>query len=473
MYNQKNKSKYEKYNSLNSIDNIYKSKYEKYKSKYISLQNNIKQQNGGNNNIRINMQPREYNRTVNSSNLISNHLEQNNKQYLSWELWNKVKSNSPSEYNRKDDSIYQKKEYKLFPMEDFMNSDWSFIDGLLEQYQNQFDTNKWYNNDKLTSDEFDNGDNYPVYVQRLVVDDSTTKFCIIGDVHSSLHSLISIMESIKQDYFEKGKDMILLPNRYILFLGDILDRGPYNMEVLFLVLALKHKNFNNIIIMDGNHEDHSLFERYDTVIEYEEQFKDKDNITDFLDSKINKILNRLCACLYLYFNGKRYHLSHGAFDSYYAGFKDGKDIPDNKDFHLETDLYKFLESDNDFCLLDKNNSSTNYKWGDFNNEISETKISSRGSDIFEYSVDLTKEYITRYKISNIFTGHQDREPINFLIDKKNNKHNFVKSERYDLYQPTKLSSFSLSDKDFLALTTSTSTIPRKMDVQGIYIELSI
>ena len=78
----------------------------------------------------------------------------------------------------------------------------------------------------------------------------------------------------------------------------------------------------------------------------------------------------------------------------------------------------------------------------------------------------------RYKISNIFTGHQDREPINFLIDKKNNKLNFVKSKKYDLYQPSELKSFTLNDNDFLALTTSTSTIPRKMNVEGIYVELS-
>jgi hypothetical protein len=455
------------------INKNYKSKYLKYKNKYISLQNKLNQQKGGNNNIKINMQPRKYNRNNKSFNIISNHLERDSTQYLSWELWNKVKLTSPSEYNMKNDSIYQKKEYQLFSMEDFMNSDWSFLDKLLKQYQSQFDTHKWYNNNKLTLDEFDNGSNYPVYVQRLKVDDPTAKFCIIGDIHSSLHSFISIMESIKQDYFQEGNDMILLPNRYILFLGDILDRGPYNMEVLFLALGLKHKNFNNVIIMDGNHEDHYLFQLYDTIIEYEEQFKDKSNVTDFIDSKINKILNRLCTCLYLEFNGKRYHLSHGAFDSHYAGFKDGKEVPEDKNFHLETDLYKFLESNNDFCLLDKNNSSTNYKWGDFNNEISETKISSRGSDIFEYSVDLTREYITRFKISNIFTGHQDCEPINFLIDKENNKHNMVKSQKYNLYQPNELESFSLSDTDFLALTTSTATIPRNMSVEGVYIELNI
>ena len=48
----------------------------------------------------------------------------------------------------------------------------------------------------------------------------------------------------------------------------------------------------------------------------------------------------------------------------------------------------------------------------------------------------------------------------------------IKSKKYDLYQPSKLESFTLSDTDFLALTTSTATIPRNLDVEGVYIELN-
>lgn len=438
-------------------------KYIKYKTKYISSKKNNK--------IKINLKPKKINNSENSFNIVSKYFNKTDKKYLNYELIKIIKSNSPTEYNRKNKEIYDDKKFKLFNMEDFLNSKWSFLDELLEKYQEKFDSSKWFNNLKLSKEEFDDPKNYPVYLQKLKINDNSSKFCIIGDIHSSLHSLISIIESIKDDYFIND-NLKLKPNRYIFFLGDILDRGPYNMEVLFIVLSLKNINFENIVIMDGNHEDHSLFSNYDTVDEYQKQFKSQDNVVNFVDSKINKILNRLCTCLYLEFNNKRYHLSHGAFDSIYAGFKEGKKLPDDKNFHLQTNLYKFLESNDNYCLLDKNNNSTNYKWGDFNNEIDETKISSRGSGIFKYSVDLTRQYLTRFKISNIFTGHQDREPINFLINKRNNKYNMIKSKKYDLYQPSKLQPFSLNDDDFLALTTSTATIPRKMNVEGIYIELS-
>ena len=195
-------------------------------------------QKGGN--IKINMNKREYHRNTKSFHLISNYFKSNNK-HLNWELIGKIKSNSPSEYDRKDSNIYQQKEYQLFPMEDFLSSNWSFLDNLLKQYQDQFEASQWYNDNKLSSQEFDNGNNYPVYIQRLKVKDKSSKFCIIGDIHSSLHSMISILDSIKNEYFQEN--MTFKSNRYILFLGDILDRGPYNMEVLFMVLSL------NIIIL--------------------------------------------------------------------------------------------------------------------------------------------------------------------------------------------------------------------------------
>jgi|SaaInlStandDraft_5_1057022.scaffolds.fasta_scaffold28755_2 hypothetical protein len=449
-----------------SSKNNYIYKYYKYKKKFQLL----KEQLGGSNNITIHIQSRKYHNNIKSFNVISNYMKTNNKKYLNWELLNIIEDSSPSEYDKKN---INNDEYKLFPTEEFLNSKWSFLNELIQQYDNYFNSSRWFN-DKPTQDIFDSNIMYPVILQKIVITDTTAKFCIIGDIHTSLHSLISIIENIKDDYFESdGTDMILKHNRYIIFLGDIVDRGPYNMEVLFIVLSLKNKNFNNVIILDGNHEDYMLLRNYDTEEEFNLQFQDKSTKISFVDSKINRILNRLTTCVYLFVHGKVYHLSHGAFDSIYAGFLNGKDVPDNKDFHKETTLYKFLESNTDFCLLDNNNSYTNYKWGDFNNNIEQTRVSPRGSDIFEYSYNLTKEYLERFKINNIISGHQDQEPINFLINKSNNTHNFIKSKIYNLYQPNSLRTFKVNNNDFLAITTSTATVSRDLDVEGIYIEITI
>jgi len=447
-----------------SAKNNYIYKYQKYKKKYILL----KEQLGGSNNITIHIQPRKYHNNTQSFNVISNYMKTNNKKHLNWELLNLIKDSSPSEYDEKN---INNDEYKLFPTEEFLDSKWSFLSVLIQQYDTFFNSSKWFD-DKPAQDIFDSNIMYPVILQKLVITDISAKFCIIGDIHTSLHSLISIMEDIKDDYFE-GDNMILKENRYIIFLGDVVDRGPYNMEVLFIVLSLKNRNFNNVIILDGNHEDYNLLRNYDTDAEFNLQFQDQSAKVNFVDSKINRILNRLTTCVYLFLPGKVYHLSHGAFDSIYAGFLNGTTVPEDKDFHKETTLYKFLESNTDFCLLDNNNSYTNYKWGDFNNKIEQTRVSSRGSDIFEYSYSLTKEYLERFKINNIISGHQDMEPINFLINKDSNTHNFVKSRKYPLYQPISLATFKVSNDDFLALTTSTSTVSRDLNVEGVYIEITI
>ena len=452
-------------NHANAKDN-YIYKYQKYKKKYILL----KEQLGGNKNITIHIQPRKYHSNIGSFNVISNYMKTSTKKYLNWELLNIIKESSPSEYN--DENI-NNDEYKLFPTEEFLNSKWSFLSELIQQYDTYFNSSKWFD-DKPAQDIFDSNIMYPVILQKIVITDTSAKFCIIGDIHTSLHSLISVMENIKDDYFEgDGNDMILKKNRYIIFLGDVVDRGPYNMEVLFIVLSLKNRNFDNVIILDGNHEDYKLLKRYDTEEEFNLQFQDQSAKISFVDSKINRILNRLTTCVYLFVPGKVYHLSHGAFDSIYAGFLNGMTVPENNDFHKETTLYKFLESNTDFCLLDNNNSYTNYKWGDFNNKINQTRVSVRGSDIFEYSYDLTKEYLERFKINNIISGHQDMEPINFLINKNSNTQNLVKSKKYPLYQPESLSTFKVSNDEFLAIITSTATVSRDLKVEGVYIEISI
>ena len=78
------------------------------------------------------------------------------------------------------------------------------------------------------------------------------------------------------------------------------------------------------------------------------------------------------------------------------------------------------------------------------------------------SIRLTEQDLVKLaKDLNVKTKETTQKPV------------LVKSQKYNLYQPNKLESFSLSDTDFLALTTSTATIPRNMSVEGVYIELNI
>lgn len=66
---------------------------------------------------------------------------------------------------------------------------------------------------------------------------------IIGDLHGNLHDLIRLTNSI-EDVFSNN----------VLFLGDYVDRGQYQLETITLLLSLRIEYPNNFFLIRGNHE---------------------------------------------------------------------------------------------------------------------------------------------------------------------------------------------------------------------------
>jgi len=65
---------------------------------------------------------------------------------------------------------------------------------------------------------------------------------IVGDIHGDLDSLRNIVKSVKSDEY------------ILIFLGDYIDRGPSQIEVLAGLLNLALRYSENIILLRGNHE---------------------------------------------------------------------------------------------------------------------------------------------------------------------------------------------------------------------------
>lgn len=63
---------------------------------------------------------------------------------------------------------------------------------------------------------------------------------VVGDIHGSLESLNQVLFDIDNFNF--------------IFLGDYVDRGPQQLECLFIVYLLKLYRPNNVILLRGNHE---------------------------------------------------------------------------------------------------------------------------------------------------------------------------------------------------------------------------
>jgi hypothetical protein len=92
------------------------------------------------------------------------------------------------------------------------------------------------------------------YCANLHVPLSNEEVVVVGDVHSSLKSLCRCLLHL----YERGvidDAFRISPDRRFLFLGDLVDRGEFSLEVLFLVCVLKLRNGERVTILNGNHED--------------------------------------------------------------------------------------------------------------------------------------------------------------------------------------------------------------------------
>jgi len=88
------------------------------------------------------------------------------------------------------------------------------------------------------------------YVRR---DWSCKKVFVLGDFHGSLHSMLDVLLDMRASgaLDSKGK---LSPGHAVVCLGDLLDRSPYTLECLYLVLRLARENPKDVVVLAGNHE---------------------------------------------------------------------------------------------------------------------------------------------------------------------------------------------------------------------------
>ncbi len=73
------------------------------------------------------------------------------------------------------------------------------------------------------------------------------KAYIFGDIHGDINSLIAFLEKINA--FKHLKN-----GGYLIFLGDYIDRGEYQVETINFLMLLQLQYKDKIILLRGNHE---------------------------------------------------------------------------------------------------------------------------------------------------------------------------------------------------------------------------
>lgn len=265
----------------------------------------------------------------------------------------------------------------------------------------------------------------PFYAIKHDINNRKIIFC--GDFHSSVHALIEFLYQLKkQNIFNENWE---INSKYILvFTGDLVDRGPYSLECVYIVFALilinndkynitknynldksdlikfytefsLKKSFNNsIILLNGNHEAHSdLWKNYGF---YKEIIFDS-VVTNFLE-KLEEIFKFIPTVLFLKKENSFYQFNHGGLDHLYQLKQDSEHFLILKNF-LQDDSQSILNLD----IYNNNEQLTvGFLWNDFTTKKYQEKLALNESRKI-ISTEKIKNSLNLLNIKIIISGHQD------------------------------------------------------------------
>lgn len=195
---------------------------------------------------------------------------------------------------------------------------------------------------------------------------------VIGDIHGNLKSLQRLIEVIEQDN-----------PKFVIFLGDIVDRGPYQLECLILVLALKIQQTNKYFLIKGNHESLEINQRYGFYQDFIRRFKDQRKFEEVLS--LYKILP-LCALV-----NKSILCLHGG-------------IPEDFDFIKNLQGIKTQNLPSLFENMAK--SLMQIMWNDPKSKLIGFSDSFRGIGIKYFGEDVFNDFMRENKLNYLIRSHE-------------------------------------------------------------------
>ena len=121
-----------------------------------------------------------------------------------------------------------------------------------------------------------------------------TKIILFGDFHGSFHTFFRLLCRLHK-YNIINLDTFEINNPYkIIFLGDVLDRGMYSLDIIniiFKLIAINNKDELKIIYNRGNHETYNIFERDGAFNEFKNKFSNNKYAFDNFIIKYIRLLN--------------------------------------------------------------------------------------------------------------------------------------------------------------------------------------
>ncbi|HUW90151.1 MAG TPA: metallophosphoesterase [Candidatus Nanopelagicaceae bacterium] len=198
------------------------------------------------------------------------------------------------------------------------------------------------------------------------------KVFVIGDLHGDLKSLIRLLEIIR-----------LENPKYVIFLGDIVDRGLYQLECLILVLALKIKDSKKYYLLKGNHETLEVNQNYGFFQDFLNRFEDP--------KKFNQILAIYNALPYCALVNESILCLHGG-------------IPE--DFNAINRLRGIKTIEINLIYENTAKSLLQIIWNDPNPNLKGFTESFRGRDIKFFGEDVFTDFMQENKLDYLIRAHE-------------------------------------------------------------------
>ena len=195
---------------------------------------------------------------------------------------------------------------------------------------------------------------------------------VIGDLHGNLQSLIFLVKLILKTH----------PN-YVIFLGDLVDRGQYQMECLVIVISLKILFPHCVYILSGNHESLEINKAYGFYKEYLTNYRD---VIDF-----NLILNVYNSLPIGGIINNRIFCVHGG-------------IPE--DFYILRNLKNKKASEFIYLSQDLKDSIFQMKWNDPKEDLKGFSNSFRGFGIKFFGEDVYAEFLKENNLKYVIRSHE-------------------------------------------------------------------
>lgn len=271
------------------------------------------------------------------------------------------------------------------------------------------------------------------YIQKINVD-KNVKIIMMGDLHGSIHTFLRhlfrlyIMGVIDIHTFK------INPDYRLIFLGDVVDRGFFSLEITLIIVKLME--INNIDLSDpliiynkGNHESQSLTMKYGFQKEIMERCDHNSSTKIF--NKINELYLYLSSAIILEIgHSYRYWLCHGGFDPSMLN-------PSSKITQTMKNSRKpIIPFIDEFQQM-------NVKWSDFIDDLiaEGPEFNEKRGLGYVYNKLHVYQFCKLHNIHFIVRGHQDSYSNNYLFSPK-----YIINDDDNPFYDQIMPGFSLSDR---------------------------